>query len=762
MRTATSVMSWNNFLYCSVSEPRRRSRFFAQALGVLRLTSFAAIIFALAPSVQAANSVLYATNSNGTIVGFDSAGNRTLFVSAAFNSGLSQNLQGLAFDSSGNLYVADAGMNEILKFDSSAAASPFASVSNPRGVAIDANGNVFVATTDGKIKRITPTGAVSTFFDDSNRSFLGLTFDNSGNLFVADVANHEVIELDSDANIIDFLATNSSTPFAIAFRNGERIATLPPSQEVYDFDIGFPNDLQVHTVEPAGIVNDLGGNLFVADHPGNAIFKFTTNNQLSIFADFDLSGPNFLAFGPPISAPFVSIPGHSTPAPFENVKKDEIVVTRSEHLDQTATVLAYTVDNNDFAPQILHRGFFHSDIPPKTPYYYSTNDKQFQDEIRAVAGEDFKPVSKTLVFGPNETSKTVKIKVKNNKARDGRREFLVALQPQSAPLTVGPNLVETIIDDESAAQIIGITNLQSSVDSSDGTRTFSVSLKLLNLSATGPLRVSLLGHTNFNNPPDNPANPLPSPPPDTDLGTTPVVFGSGVPANGTVIATFNDVVIPAPSGDPDHPFDPDNPDPDSLPPAYTYNTWYWVYAIVEQQQNGVWTPTAAPWLVIDGVRFVAGYVQPDGSTIARDLWQGGGENTGTPTTPVGFGGGVGLGGGGTAPTVTISVNPTQISEGATASFQIAATPGTLRPITVPFVLSGTAVRDTDYTLTPNVSQMTIPMGVDSVSVGLNAIADHDSTEKKKETAIMTLQPSTGGEYKLPKKKKAKLKILDAP
>src|SRR6266404_3758681 len=102
-------MSWNNFLNRLTAGDRWRSSSFAQAFGVLCVTSFATVIVALPASGQAVNSVLYATNSDGTIVGFDSAGNRTLV------AGLSQNLEGLAFDSLGNLYVANTGANNIFK-----------------------------------------------------------------------------------------------------------------------------------------------------------------------------------------------------------------------------------------------------------------------------------------------------------------------------------------------------------------------------------------------------------------------------------------------------------------------------------------------------------------------------------------------------------------------------------------------------------------------------------------------------------------------
>src|SRR5947207_11006228 len=151
-------MNWDNFLKRSIVDDRWRSSSFAPAFGVLCATSFATVIFALTPSVQADNSVLYATNSDGTIVGFDSVGNRTLVASSALDNRLSQDLEGLAFDSLGNLYVANAGKNNIFKINPSGAGSILALVTNPKGVASDGTANLFVATSDGVIKEITFAG----------------------------------------------------------------------------------------------------------------------------------------------------------------------------------------------------------------------------------------------------------------------------------------------------------------------------------------------------------------------------------------------------------------------------------------------------------------------------------------------------------------------------------------------------------------------------------------------------------------------------
>jgi hypothetical protein len=53
---------------------------------------------------------------------------------------------GLAFDNSGNLYVANQGANTIMKFDPSGHASLFASsgMNQPMGLAFDSSGDLYV------------------------------------------------------------------------------------------------------------------------------------------------------------------------------------------------------------------------------------------------------------------------------------------------------------------------------------------------------------------------------------------------------------------------------------------------------------------------------------------------------------------------------------------------------------------------------------------------------------------------------------------
>jgi len=198
----------------------------------------------------------------------------------------------MALDSQGNLYVADT-LNHVIRKISSAGAvttlagSPGSSgsvngvggnaqFSSPYGVAVDSAGNVYVADAgNNTLRKITPGGSVSTFAgrDGSNagdrdgngadarfNSPSGVTIDRAGNVYVADTNNHTIRKI-SSAGIVTTLAGGAGSKGS-------------------SDGIG----LKARFNGPTGIAVDSAGTIFVADTVNGTIRRITAAGVVSTIA----------------------------------------------------------------------------------------------------------------------------------------------------------------------------------------------------------------------------------------------------------------------------------------------------------------------------------------------------------------------------------------------------------------------------------------------------------------------------------------------
>jgi len=116
---------------------------------------------------------------------------------------------GVALDTSGNCYVADWGHNRIRKISPGGVVTTLASFKYPSRVTVDSSGNVYVAdSANNRIRKISSGGDVSTLAGSGAGTFAdgsgavasfngprGMALDTSGNLYVADSANHRIRKL---------------------------------------------------------------------------------------------------------------------------------------------------------------------------------------------------------------------------------------------------------------------------------------------------------------------------------------------------------------------------------------------------------------------------------------------------------------------------------------------------------------------------------------------------------------------------------------
>jgi sugar lactone lactonase YvrE len=160
--------------------------------------SFGAVICAgavllVAPGAQAQNLFVSDYISSGPVYEFTPGGAQSTFATGLNGS------WGLAFDSTGNLFEADALSDHIYRFTSGGARSTFASgLSFPDALAFNRAGNLFEGDLNsGNIYEFTPGGTRSTFAAGLNHPN-ALAFNSAGNLFEADFASGNIYEFMPD------------------------------------------------------------------------------------------------------------------------------------------------------------------------------------------------------------------------------------------------------------------------------------------------------------------------------------------------------------------------------------------------------------------------------------------------------------------------------------------------------------------------------------------------------------------------------------
>lgn len=194
-----------------------------------------------------------------------------------------------AFDSNGNMYVADNYNHMIRKITPAGVVTTLAGTKTagkadglgsaasfylPTGIAVDRSGNLYVADSGNHlIRRITPEGLVSTWAGTGTSGFAdgvgmaasfdlpaALALDGSGNLYVADFGNNRIRKV-TPAGVVTTLAGSGAkgradgTGAAASFNNPQGLA-LDGNGDLYVAD---RNNYLIRKLTPAGVVTTLAG-----------------------------------------------------------------------------------------------------------------------------------------------------------------------------------------------------------------------------------------------------------------------------------------------------------------------------------------------------------------------------------------------------------------------------------------------------------------------------------------------------------------------
>ncbi len=239
--------------------------------------------------------------------------------------------QAIAFDSKGRAYIADAINNVIRRIDADGrvttaagtgvsgykdGSADIAQFDTPSSIAVGKDDSVYVSDSgNNRIRRITAEGVVSTFagsggsglgeggFADGQRTTarfnnpVGLAFDQSGTLFVADKDNHRIRAISMDGNVrtfagngrrgvVDGAADVAQFNFPVGIAIAADGTVLVSDQATGDIRRISANRT-VSTLVPAGVLLfpaglalSPDGTLLVADYGHNQIQRVSTTGQV--------------------------------------------------------------------------------------------------------------------------------------------------------------------------------------------------------------------------------------------------------------------------------------------------------------------------------------------------------------------------------------------------------------------------------------------------------------------------------------------------
>jgi sugar lactone lactonase YvrE len=206
---------------------------------------------------------------------------------------------GVGVDSSANLYIADGANNVVREVtastgiittvagccestggnqgyagDGGAATASGVELNDPNGVAVDSSGNIYIADRGNDVIRIVSaaTGVISTvagcceptgmagYSGDGGPATsaelttpTGVAVDSTGNFYIADFGNSVIRKVTISTGIITTVAGNGT--------------------EGYTGDGGQATSAELHN--PTGIALDSGGNLYIVDSANNVVRKVT-------------------------------------------------------------------------------------------------------------------------------------------------------------------------------------------------------------------------------------------------------------------------------------------------------------------------------------------------------------------------------------------------------------------------------------------------------------------------------------------------------
>ena len=237
------------------------------------------------------NGIITTVAGNGSF-GYTGDGGPAL--NAGFSS--SGSVTGLAVDAAGNLYISDGGNHVVRKVNTAGIISTVAGNGSPgfagdggpatsaqlyypAGIALDSAGNLYIAdASNNRVRKVNPAGVISTFAGNGNVRYSGdgvpatttavdrpegMATDSAGNVYVSETSSSRVRKVAPDGMI-------STVAGVAAGTNG------------FSGDGGPATAATLYG--PIGLAVDPAGNLYIADNVNGRVRKVSAAGIITTYA----------------------------------------------------------------------------------------------------------------------------------------------------------------------------------------------------------------------------------------------------------------------------------------------------------------------------------------------------------------------------------------------------------------------------------------------------------------------------------------------
>ncbi len=318
----------------------------------------------------------------------------------------------VVLDSKGNIYIADTGNQRIRMISGGTittiagngtagylgdtAAATAAELNSPSGLAFDASGNLYIADTKNNVIRKITNGTITTVAGNNGQPAgnagdngpatsavlngpTGLAFDSAGNMYIADNGNNVIRRVDTAGNITTFVGASGGTngtagrlsapnglwfdasgALYIADSGNQRVAKFVPPATFTNFagnlTAGFSGDggpaTSAKLSKPVDITLDAAGNVYVADTNNSRIRKIFADGTITTIAG--IGGANYGGDGGSATSASLSFPRSVAVSPTGTV----YIADTGNHVIRVLTPTFPTISTNgvtnaaSFAPRI--------------------------------------------------------------------------------------------------------------------------------------------------------------------------------------------------------------------------------------------------------------------------------------------------------------------------------------------------------------------------------------------------------------------------